>query len=404
MKVILKPTKFKNDQVLINGYSFGGTSLASDDDYTSAELAGGIVGESGIADFTQIQLNKILSGKNVTVSPYISDFAQGITANTTPRDFETAMQLIYLYFTQPRKDADVWQANISQTNALLATRGVNPGSVFQDTISATLNNHNFREMVVTPERLNKASLDKAYAFYKDRFGDASGFTFTFVGNFDVEVLKPYLEAYLGGLPSTNKKETYKNLNIVPPGGQITKTVNKGIGEKASVQMVFSGAYDYNDLNNIQIDALEEILQIRLLDRLREKDGGTYAPGVRANYKKIPNSRFSFTVSFTCAPADVERLISDALDEVNKLKQSGAVQADIDKFVAEDARSMQVQMKENIFWAGFLGASAQNQEDPDAILKHVSSLSGITPQSTKDAANKYLSGTNLIKFILLPEKK
>ncbi|MCO5950671.1 M16 family metallopeptidase [Mucilaginibacter flavidus] len=403
-KVVLKPTKFKNDQVLINGYSFGGTSLASDDDYTSAELAGGIIGASGIADFTQIQLNKILSAKNVSVSPYISDVAQGITANTTPKDFETAMQLIYLYFTQPRKDADVWQANISQTNALLANRGLNPGSVFQDTVSATLNNHNFREMVVTPERLNKASLDKAYAFYKDRFSDASSFVFTFVGNFDVAVLKPYIEAYLASLPSTNRKETYKNLNIVPPAGQITKTINKGIGEKGTVQLVFSGNYDYNDVNNIQIDALEEVLQNRLLDRLREQDGKIYNPGVRASYKKIPNSRFSFTISFTCVPADVDRLIADTQDEINKLKQSGALQADIDKFVAEEARSTQVQLKENVFWAGYLGASAQNQEDPDAILHHVSNLSNITTGSTKDAANKYLSGTNLIKFIWLPEKK
>ncbi|MDB4921288.1 pitrilysin family protein [Mucilaginibacter sp.] len=404
VKVILKPTKFKNDQVLINGYSFGGTSLASDEDYTSAELAGGIIGQSGIADFTQIQLNKILSGKNVSVSPYISNVAQGITAGTTPKDFETAMQLIYLYFTQPRKDNDVWQANISQTNALLANRGLNPGSVFQDTISATLNNHNFRELVVTPERLNKASLDKAYSFYKDRFADASSFVFTFVGNFDVDVLKPYIEAYLASLPSANHKETYKNLNIFPPAGQITKTVNKGIGEKGSVQLVFNGAYDYNDTNNIQIDALEEILQIRLLDRLREKDGGTYAPGVRANYKKIPNSRYSFTISFECAPADVDKLTSDALDEVNKLKQTGALQADIDKFSAQEARSTQVQLKENVFWAGYLGAASQNQDDPDAILRHVSNLGNITVQSTKDAANKFLSGNNLIKFILLPEKK
>jgi zinc protease len=404
VKVILKPTKFKNDQVLINGYSFGGTSLASDDDYTSAELAGGIIGQSGIADFTQIQLNKIMSGKNVSVSPYISNVAQGITASTTPKDFETAMQLIYLYFTQPRKDADVWQANISQTNALLTNRGLSPGNVFQDTISSTLNNHNFREMVVTPERLNKASLDKAYSFYKDRFADASSFVFTFVGNFGVEILKPYIEAYLGGLPTTNHKETYKNLNIFPPAGQITKIVNKGIGEKANVQLVFNGAYEYNEANNIQIDALEEILQIRLLDRLREKDGGTYAPGVRASYKKIPNSRYSFTVSFECAPADVDKLISDALDEVNKLKQAGSAQADIDKFMAEEARSTQVQLKENIFWAGYLGAVSQNQDSPDAILRHVSNLSNITVQSTKDAANKYLSGTNLIRFILLPEKK
>ncbi|MDP9081306.1 MAG: insulinase family protein [Bacteroidota bacterium] len=403
VKVILKPTQFKNDQVLINGYSFGGTSLASDEDYTSAELAAGIISQSGIKDITQIQLNKMMSGKNVSVSPYISDVTQGITANTTPKDFETAMQLIYLYFTQPRKDNDVWQANISQTNALLANRGLNPGSVFQDTISATLYNHNFREMVATPERLNKATLDKAYQFYKDRFSDASSFVFTFVGNFDVDVLKPYIEAYLGSLPSTNRKETYKNLNIYPPAGQINKTVTKGIGDKASVQMVFSGAYDYNDLNNIQIDALEEVLQIRLLDRLREKDGGTYAPGVRANYKKVPNSRYSFTISFTCAPADIDKLVSDTQDEINKLKQNGAAQADIDKFVAEEARSTQVQLKENVFWAGYLGAASQNQLNPDAILMHVSNLGGITPASTKDAANKYLSGANLIKFTLVPEK-
>jgi zinc protease len=287
---------------------------------------------------------------------------------------------------------------------LLTNRGLSPGNVFQDTISSTLNNHNFREMVVTPERLNKASLDKAYSFYKDRFADASSFVFTFVGNFDVEVLKPYIEAYLGGLPTINHKETYRNLNIFPPAGQITKIVNKGIGEKASVQLVFNGAYEYNEANNIQIDALEEILQIRLLDRLREKDGGTYSPGVRANYKKIPNSRYSFTISFECAPADVDKLINDALDEVNKLKQAGSAQADIEKFGAEEARSTQVQMKENIFWAGYLGAVSQNQDNPDAILHHVSNLSNITVQSTKDAANKYLSGTNLLRFILLPEKK
>jgi len=141
-----------------------------------------------------------------------------------------------------------------------------------------------------------------------------------------------------------------------------------------------------------------------LDRLREKDGGAYAPGVRASYKKIPNGRYSINISFTCLPTDVDRLIADTQDEINKLKQNGALQADIDKFVAEEARSTQVQLKENVFWAGYLGASAQNEEDPDAILRHVSNLSNITPASTKDAANKYLSGANLIKFIWLPEKK
>ena len=404
VKVLLKPTEFRNDQILINGYSFGGTSLASDQDYTSADLSAGVIGSSGLADVTQIKLDKMLSGKNVSVTPYISDVAEGITGNSSPKDLEVALQLIYLYFTQPRKDENIWKSNISQTQSLLTNRGLDPGSVFQDTISATLSNRNFRAMVTTPERLNVASLDKAYSFFKDRFADASGFTFSLVGNFDVEKIKPYLEAYLGSLPSTNSKQTFKDLGIHPPAGQITKTVYKGIGEKSSVQLVLSGSYDYNEANNLQIDALESILQIKLTERLREKEGQVYSPGIRASYKKIPEGRYSFTVYFECAPANVDKLIADALDEIGKIKQSGASEADIQKFRIQEARSTQVQLKENIFWAGYLGATSQNQGDPDAILSHVGNLSNITVQSTKDAANKYLSGNNLIKLILMPEKK
>jgi zinc protease len=404
LKVILKPTKYKNDQILINGNSFGGTSLASDADFTSANLAAAIIGSSGVADFNQGQLDKMLAGKNLHVSPYISDISQGITANSTPRDFETAMQLIYLYFTQPRKDNDIWQGNINQTKSILANRGLDPGSVFQDTVAAVLGNNNFRSMVTTQARLTSASLDKAYSFYKDRFADASGFTFTLVGNFEPEEVKPYLETYLGSLPSTNKKETFKDLHIYPTPGQITKIVNKGMADKATVQLVFSGAYDFNDVNNIQIDALEEVLNIKLTERLREQESGSYAPGVRASYIKIPSSRYTITIYFSCSEANVDKLIAATVEEITKLKQNGALPADIEKFVAEEARSTQSQLKENVFWAGYLAGTAQNGQNPDDILFHVKNLEQITPQSTKDAANKYLNTNNFIKLILLPEKK
>jgi zinc protease len=402
--VILKPTEFKNNQILINGYSFGGTSLASDQDFTSANLAAPIITGSGVANFNQGQLDKLLSGKNARVSPYISDIAQGVSASTSPADFETALQLIYLYFTKPRKDNDIWQGNINQTRSILASRGVDPGSVFQDTVSAVLSNNNFRAMVTTPERLNAASLNKAYDFYKDRFADASGFTFTVVGNFKPELIKPYLEAYLGGLPSANRKETYRDLKIYPAPGIVNKTVYKGVGEKSTVQLVYSGAYDYNALNNAQMDALEEVLNIKLTERLREQESGIYAPGVRASYVKIPSGRYTFSIYFSCAPANVDKLVAATMDELNKLKQTGASAADIQKFVAEEARSTQLQLKENVFWAGYLGASSQNGTNPDEILSHVKTLEQITVQSTKEAANKYLSGKNLVKLVLMPEKK
>ena len=404
VKIILKPTDFKNDQILISGYSFGGTSLASDDDYTSASFAADIIGSSGVAGFNQIELTKLLAGKNITMSPYISETAQGINGSTSPQDLETALQLLYLYFTQPRKDPDIWQANLTQAKAFLANRNLDPTNVFRDTATAVLNNYNFRNMVVTPERLNAASLDKAYSFYKDRFADASGFTFTLVGNFDVSAIKPLLETYLGGLPSTNSNSNFKNLDIHPPAGQITKTVYKGIGDKASVQLVFSGSYDYNEANNIQMDALESILQIKLTERLREQESGVYSPGVRASYLKIPDGRYTFNIYFGCAPANVDKLIVATLDEINKIKQNGALQTDIDKFTAEDMRSTEVQVRQNIFWAGYLASGNQNQEDPHRILNYPKDLKSVTVQTTKDAANKYLSGANFIKLILMPEKK
>lgn len=404
VKVIVMPTNYKNDQILINGYAFGGTSLASDQDFTSADMAADVIGSSGINDLTQLELDKKLAGKDVRVTPYISEIAEGISASTTPRDFETAMQLIHAYFTKPRKDPDIWQSQVNQTKSVLATRGLDPTSVFRDTISAVLSNHSIRGMVVTPALLASASLDKAYSFFKDRFADASGFTFTFVGNCDVKTITPYIEAYLGSLPSTNSKTTYKDLGLNPPAGQINKTIYKGIDDKAMVELFFDGSYDYNEDNNIQLDALESIIQIKLNERLREKDGKVYSPSVKADYKKLPEGRYSLTIFFQCAPANVDTLVANTMDEINKVKQNGAAPQDIEKFAITEARSTQVQMKQNIFWAGYLASASQNQEDPDAVLRHVSDLEKITPQSTKDAANKYLSGANLIKFVLLPEKK
>jgi zinc protease len=404
LKVILKPTNFKNDQILITGYSFGGTSLASDADYTGASLASSVVSSSGVSEFNQIQLQKMLTGKNVSISPYISDYTQGFSGNASPEDLGTAMQLIYLYFTEPRKDNDIWQSNIAQTRAALANRGLDPGSVFQDTSAAVLNRYNFRAQVPTVALLNTATLDKAFAFYKTSFADAGAFTITIVGSFDVRSIKPLLETYLGSLPGGNSKKMYKDLMMYPPEGQVTKIVNKGIGDKSNVQLVFSGDYDYNDVNNMQMDALEEVLNIKLIERLREQESGVYAPGVRARYIKVPKGRYTISVGFGCAPENVDKLIAATMDEINKIKLNGAQLTDVQKFKAEDMRSRQVQLRENYFWMGYLAGGAQNGEDPHRILKYPATLETVTVASTKESANKYLSGKNLVKLILMPEKK
>ncbi|MFD2148485.1 M16 family metallopeptidase [Mucilaginibacter antarcticus] len=400
MKVILKPTKFTPNQVLVSGFAFGGTSLASDADFVSANLAASVISNSGVAGYTQTQLVKKLRDKGVSVSPYIGDVTQGISGYTTADNFDDAMQLIHLYFTSPRKDADVWKAYVNQAQTAL-TQGANePGVVYQDTIVAVLNGYAPRFMPMTAAKLNAASLDKAYNFYKARFADAGNFTFTLTGDFNTDAVIPYLETYLGSLPGTNSKETFKNLGIHPPTGQVTKTVYKGASTRATVQLVYSGKYDYSEANNLQMDALEEVLNIRLADSL--KDASILSPSIRVNYAKNPEGNYKVTIAFLTDVANTDKAVEYILTEISKLKQTGPTEGEIKMFILRQARNIQGQYKQNTFWQASLSTAAQNQQDPGKILYRIQQLDQATPQSVKAALNKYL-GSNLIKLILLPEK-
>lgn len=403
VKVILKPTDFKNDEIRFYAFSPGGTSLYSDADYESAAYAAAIIRSGGVAEFNSVQLPKLLNGKRVSVVPYILERSEGISGFAAPKDLETALQLVYLYFTHPRKDAETYQGLISQIKGSLENRGSDPNTVFADSVAAILGNYNIRRTGPSLKKIDQISLDRAYEIYKDRFADAGDFTFTFVGSFDIAKIEPLLEQYLGSLPSTNRKETAKDLGIEIPTGKITKRIYKGQEPKATVRLVFSGDYTYNEKHNNQLEALAEVLNIKLIERLREDEGGVYGVGARASYSKYPKGRYSFTISFACAPENIDKLIASTLEEINKIKEHGAEAVDIEKFLAEERRTTETQLKENSFWLGYLTGQMQNEEDPKQILGYLDSLKELTPEALKTTAQFRLSGDNLIKMILLPEK-
>lgn len=404
VKVILKPTDFKNDEINFYGFSPGGTSIYSDADYQSAANASSIIAKSGVGEFNAIQLPKFLNGKRVFVSPMIGERTEGISAFSSPKDLETALQLTYLYFTAPRKDAEIFKGIITQQKGSLANRENDPNSVFGDTVSAVLSNNNSRRTGPSLEKLNQINLDRAFEIYKERFADASDFVFTFVGSFTLEGIKPLLLQYLGGLPASNRKEKAVDLGIKIPAGVIAKTVYKGQDAKATVRLVFSGDFTYNKENNKRIDALAEVLNIKLIERLREDEGGVYGVSANASQTKFPQNRYSLSISFGCAPENVEKLIASTLDEINKIKTNGALEVDIQKFVAEETRTTETDLKTNGFWLGNIIDSYQNEEDPKDILTYTDSLKKITPEHLKAAANLYLSGKNYIRLVLMPEKK
>lgn len=404
VKVVLKHTDFKNDEVVFYAFSPGGSSLYNDSDYQSASRSALVVDNSGVSGFSSLQLSKLLMGKKVNVTPFVDERIEGFSGDASPDDLETAFQLVHLYFTEPREDKDVYQGMLSQEKAWLAKRNNDPKAVFKDSVSAILGNYNIRRTGPSLKKLEQIDIDKAFALYKDRFADASDFTFVIVGAFDNEKIKPLVQRYFGSLPSNGRTEQARDLKIHIPSGMIAKEVKKGIEQKSSVNLVFSGTYTYCDDENNKLDALAKILTIRLLENLREKESGVYGVGAYVNYTKYPENRYSFYISFGCSPENVDKLIKSALQEVALLKTDGPLLELVNKVKAEDNRQFEVRQKENGFWLNYLADRYRNNENPETVLNYVSSLEKVTPAALKAAASKYLTDENYIRLVLYPETK
>jgi zinc protease len=217
-------------------------------------------------------------------------------------------------------------------------------------------------------------------------------------------MRALIKKYIGSLPGTHSDQTFKDLNMNPVQGKITKIVLKGIDDKCTVQLLFHGQFDYNQENNLQLNALGEILQIVLTQRLRQYESEVYTPRAGAYYKNYPDRQYGVSVQFTCASVNVDNLIAATLNEVNKIKQNGASQVDIEKFIADETRSTQLKLKQNAFWVEHLSSAYRNKEIPGYITSYINTLNDVTVESTKATANKYLSDDNFMKLILLPEKQ
>src|SRR5690606_22326895 len=348
VKVVLKPTTFKNDEILISAFSPGGTSLYPDAEFMSASFAGNLINSSGIGQLNTFELQKYLTGKDVNISPYINERSEGISGSTDKEGLKTALEMIYGYFTEPRIESDVFQGIMSKQLNMLANRDNDPNFVYSKATMNALYGNNIRRIPYGKEELEKVNQERALEIYKDRFADASDFTFFIVGSITEDEIKPYLENYLAALPTTSRKEAPKDLGIYEPAKGKEVVVNKGKEAKANVRLSIYGDYTYNDVENVNMDALEKVLSTRLLERLREEESGVYGTGARAGYSKNPKPRYSIHVSFGTSVDKYQSLIASALDEFKKIKANGPSQVDLDKFKIEEKRQLELSLKENGF--------------------------------------------------------
>jgi len=276
-------------------------------------------------------------------------------------------------------------------------------SFYKELAAARYQNHP-RRQIPTPELVDKWNLEKALAFYKDRFADASDFTFVFVGSFDIPTIKPLIEKYLGSLPSIKRKETWKDIGVHTPNDVVIKRVEKGVEPKSSSAIVFSGPFEYNQTNRVAIRAMSEILQRRLLETIREELSGTYGINVNPSYQRIPNQEYAITISFGSAPDRTEALIKRIFQEIEAFKTNGPTEQQLTDQRETLLREFETSSKQNSYLLGQLSARYDAGDDPAALWLVPDYYKKIDKAMIIDAAKKYLNTSRYVEVMLFPEKK
>ena len=402
--VFLKQTDFKNDQILLSGFAPGGTSLAPDSGYLAAMTATAVVQECGLGAFSQTELDKLLAGKIASASAYCSELEQGINGTASPKDLKTLMELVYLRFTAPRKDTAAFSGWVSRMRGMIENRSMRPESAFDDTLQVTLANHHVRRQPITAESLTHLDLDKSYAFYKQRFADASNFTFILVGTFAPDSVRALVARYLGGLPSLNRGETWRDVGVRTPSGFIRKEIHRGIEPKSQVRAYFTGPFHWSQENRASYNAMIEVLRITLRETLREDRGGTYGVSVGGSPSQFPIAQYRCTVSFGCSPAAVDTLLAAMLGQIDSLKTAGPAPATLEKVKETYKRERETAMKQNGFWVGALHFLLSNREDPRDLLRMDQRMAGMTVEAVRTAARTYLHPEAYLLGIMYPAKE
>jgi zinc protease len=400
--VLLKPTDFKNDEILFDAYSFGGTSLTTDDKYMSAQVATDIIMESGAGGFSIIELEKKLTGKVVNINTYIGDKVEGIKGSASPQDMETLFQLIYLAFTDPRKDNESFESYLTRMKGFIENRSARPETAFNDTIQVTMAQYHPRSRPWTVSLLDEINYEMAYSFYKDRFADAGDFNFFFVGNFDIEKIKPLIQIYLGGLPAIDRVESWKDRGVSPPKGVIKKEVYKGVEPKSTVRLAFTGHYEFGYKNFYALSSLVDVMRIKLRETLREDLGGTYGVSIWRSVKLYPREEYGLNIMFGCAPERVDEMIQTVFQQIDSIKTVGPGDNYITKVRETQTRTYEVNLKKNGYWLNELWWKHRNDEDLMDIIRYPDYVRTLSAEVIQQAANEYFNTDNYVQVVLYPD--
>lgn len=389
VKVTYKKTDFKNNKILFSGYSYGGTSLYTDEEYLKTDIANGALIEAGINGFSKTDLSKILTGVGASVNPVIGEVIEGFQGSATPKDFEVLFQLTHLYFNNLNHDPKSYRSYESKMRSYLTNALSDPRTYFSVETNAFLNKNNPRYIGYPSQEIwENTNYDLAYKKYQERFSDASDFNFFFVGNLDEELLKSYSEKYLGSLSSNYSSEKYVDVGYRPLYGDLEKHITKGSEPKSLVTISFRGETEYDELEAYYLESLGELLSIKLIEKLREEEGGVYGVGAKGGMSRSPYVSYYFRISFPCGPENVEKLQAKALEELQKIIDFGPQEKDVSKIIETQLLEHKEAQKKNRYWlnkiknADFYKTEISHTED------EINRIRNLSAKNIQDIAKKY----------------
>lgn len=403
VKVVYRHADYEKDNVSFSAYSKGGSSLYGNDFVPSADMASSFISAYGVGTFDAITLQKMLTGKKVSLSAQIGELTEGCNGSATPKDFETLMQLAYLYFEKPRFDAEAHNALMSRYLSYVANMQKDPRKIMSDSIQLIMANYHPRVRTLNTQYLNEVSLEKIQEIYTDRFRDAGDFTFFIVGNIEENIARELAEKYLGSLTDSPREETWMDHGVDNPAGKTTKVIPIALTTpKANVNVRFVQEMDYTQPNVLAMQVLEGILDLRYTETVREDEGGTYGVGIRGSMTQYPVSKANLLVTFDCDPARADQLKAIIYREIDKVLAEGPTETDFDKTIKNLLKDREQAREHNDFWLNSLwsyyvsGINTASEANYEQILKNMSR------KDIQDFAQKFFGNNDVIDVVFVPK--
>jgi zinc protease len=404
VRVLLKPTDYQRDEVLVAGRSPGGTSLLPDSDYVAGLTAAAVAQAGGLGALSATELRKRLAGTVAGVGADIQQDYEGISGASSVSDLETFFQLVYLKFTAPRLDSAAVEAYRTQARSSISDRAASPEFVFADSLRSTLTQHNPRTRLLTAAMLDSMDFHRSLEIYRDRFSDAGDFTFYITGSFDLDSIRPLVLRYIGGLPSDGRVESSRDTGNGPPRGILHRTVHRGMEPKALTQIVFTGPLDFGRERLLELGALSDVLRLRLRESLREDRSGTYGVQVSAGGTGDGIPRYQVSIGFGSDPQRVEELTRVVFAEIDRLKRVGPTADEVRKVREMELRGREIEMRSNHFWTTQMMVYDHYGWDLRDLLTFPQFVERIDTEKIGSAAERYLDLENYLQASLLPEGK